>query len=115
MPPIEPPEIDIPTSSGSKSNLVSWIIGVLVVAIGALFGYLINAQQSVRESKDKEIERLREDLKASRQETADARRELKDCYEENRAIIGGYSLRPGRKTMIITPSEGQNTNYENSN
>lgn len=106
----------IPFPKYDQRGLSSWVIYVLVAVVVFLFGIYTKSQEDLLQFKILELEKKQIEADEYKNQIALLTVKLEKCKDERTELLSQFYVRPGLKTLTITPSaEDGKTNIKHEN
>lgn len=93
----------IPFPKTDPKALSGWVIYTLAAVVVFLFGIYSRSQDSLLQNKVAELEQRRKEIEEYKQQLAELSLKLDKCRDERTELLSQFYLKPGIKTMTITP------------
>lgn len=94
----------IPFPKSDPKTLSSWVIYILAAVVVFLFGSYSKSQENLLQNKILELEQKRKEIDEYKQQVAELSIRLDKCKDERTEMLSQFYLKPGLKTMTITPA-----------
>lgn len=94
----------IPYPKSEPKALSSWVIYILAAVVVFLFGNYSKSQENLLQNKILELEQKRKEIDEFKQQVAELSLRLDKCKDERTEMLSQFYVKPGLKTMTITPA-----------
>ncbi|OJV52557.1 MAG: hypothetical protein BGO31_07900 [Bacteroidetes bacterium 43-16] len=94
----------IPYPKTDPKALSSWVIYILAGVVVFLFGSYTKSQEDLLQTKKLELEQKNREIVEFKQQLAELHLKLDKCRDERTELLSQFYVKPGLKTMTITPS-----------
>lgn len=94
----------IPYPKSEPKALSSWVIYILAAVVVFLFGSYSKSQENLLQNKILELEQKRKEIDEYKQQVAELNLRLDKCKDERTEMLSQFYIKPGLKTMTITPA-----------
>lgn len=101
----------IPFPKSDVKGLASWVIYVLVAVVVFLFGIYTRSQEDLLQFKILELEQKQKEADEYKGQIALLSAKLEKCRDERADLLSQFYVRPGLKTLTITPSVEDGKNH----
>lgn len=94
----------IPYPKSEPKALSSWVIYILAAVVVFLFGSYSKSQENLLQNKILELEQKRKEIDEYKQQLVELNLKLDKCKDERTEMLSQFYVKPGVKTMTITPA-----------